>query len=216
MMKGSKTTALTTILALGAWAAIASGCGKAQPKRQEKRTVAQADKAQPPVARSEPKAAGNVELGDKGVAATDKPAPFVSVSVDPSAPFSIRASRDGQLPADTATPIVFVIESSMDAQSVVTEVRPIDGVTVQDGARRSHGTMRTGQAVKHRVVATAPKGIAGYLAIDVAWKNIDGAGSTTAAIAIAAPGAKPKKRTLGRIEKDRQGNTYEVMKAEMR
>ena len=217
-MNGQSTmgTAVRILAAAVAFSCAMNGCQKQAPAARASQGNEAAKKADEPgaVAQQTPPEQGAVVA--KSPENAQKSEDGVAVSMSPSLPFSMWASRRGQIAPGEVVPLTFTLQSSQGFDQVKTTVRALKGVIVSGDLQRDHKRVSAGARVRHEVNARADKGVAGYVVVDIAWQGADGAGSTTVGVEIRAIGAEQKLEKLGTIETDSEGNRVQVMKAQMR
>lgn len=91
-----------------------------------------------------------------------------------SLPFTVATDLRGPVPADADTRVEVTITPSVDAEDLKTELRGLGGVAVKprrDPLVKRHGKVRAGTPVRHVILMTVPRGVAGYLAVDVCYRD---------------------------------------------
>lgn len=206
MMTTMTMTTMTArkLASVGAVLLMAAGCCKAQTAAVQSAPAEKAASAQ------------SAQKAEKPASQQAAEAPEVRLSTSPMVPFTVTASRDGEVTPGQVVPLRFTLRSSMPTTSVKTTVRALDGVQISGTLAVDHGRPERDQALRHAVSVRADAGVAGFVVVDIAWLGPAGNGSTTVGVEIRAQGAVRKLKTLGRIEQDRNGNKVEVMPAEMR
>jgi hypothetical protein len=128
-------------------------------------------------------------------------------------PFTVRTSLQGTIAAGRAHEVVIVVESRVAADQVTTTLRGVDGVEVIGGTQQTHGDQVRGARLERSIQVRLAVAVAGYVAIDLGWREGALMQSATVVLPVAAPQASYRLDSPGTLRDDGSGNKLVVMPA---